>query len=240
MALHYFGTMQFWQFAPLAQCCFDNSTFWHIAVLAHCCFCTLPNLHFTILAWCSSGNLLFQHNTALKSCCFGTLAFWHLLIFQFLHFATLALCHSDTLLLCHEVSRHALACNFKCVHGPILDGANEKGRHVDLGIFGNFWLASKPRRIRKTLTSTRPTVEPVFRKEEYLDKFPELSTLHNWGYEITKNLTSMWLDFFRLSYYFVASNMNCLRHYHSHYTRLLFLHINEINTLFLGFRSRRT
>jgi len=55
-----------------------------------------------------------------------------------------------------------------------MDGANEEGRHVDLGIFGNYWLASKPRRIRKTLTSTRPTVEPVFRKENYLHKFPEL------------------------------------------------------------------
>ena len=53
--------------------------------------------------------------------------------------------------------------------------SNEEGRHVDLGIFGNFWLASKPRKVRKTVvTSNRPTVEPVFRKEEYLDKFPEL------------------------------------------------------------------
>ena len=50
--------------------------------------------------------------------------------------------------------------------------ATEEGKHVDLGIFGNFWLASKPRNVRKTLASARPT--PVFRKEEYLDKFPEL------------------------------------------------------------------
>ena len=52
--------------------------------------------------------------------------------------------------------------------------SNEEGSHVDLGIFGNFWLASKPRKVRKALKSNRPTVEPVFRKEEYLDKFPEL------------------------------------------------------------------
>ena len=54
--------------------------------------------------------------------------------------------------------------------------------HVDLGIFGNFWL-QKPHQalFREDLETSaseeidrteRP--EPVFRKEEFLDKFPEL------------------------------------------------------------------
>ena len=42
---------------------------------------------------------------------------------------------------------------------------------VDLGIFGSFWL-QKPRNIRQDRSTDRP--KPVFRKEDYLDKFPEL------------------------------------------------------------------
>ena len=42
---------------------------------------------------------------------------------------------------------------------------------VDLGIFGSFWLP-KPRNIRQDHSTDRP--KPVFRKEDYLDKFPEL------------------------------------------------------------------
>ena len=42
---------------------------------------------------------------------------------------------------------------------------------VDLGIFGSFWL-QKPRNIRQDHSTDRP--KPVFRKEDYLDKFPEL------------------------------------------------------------------
>ena len=44
---------------------------------------------------------------------------------------------------------------------------------VDLGIFGSFWL-QKPKNIQdnENQSTTRP--KPVFRKEDYLDKFPEL------------------------------------------------------------------
>lgn len=45
------------------------------------------------------------------------------------------------------------------------------GNQVDLGIFGSFWL-QKPRNIRQDRSTDRP--KPVFRKEDYLDKFPEL------------------------------------------------------------------
>ena len=44
---------------------------------------------------------------------------------------------------------------------------------VDLGIFGSFWL-QKPRNIRQDEKSTTDRPKPVFRKEDYLDKFPEL------------------------------------------------------------------
>ena len=47
--------------------------------------------------------------------------------------------------------------------------------HVKLGIFGDFWLQkpfSGTPDAEASRKSTRPT--PIFRKEEYYDKFPEL------------------------------------------------------------------
>lgn len=50
--------------------------------------------------------------------------------------------------------------------------------HVDLGIFGNFWLLQKPKAAvahdNDSKANDRP--RPVFIKEDYLDKFPELKT----------------------------------------------------------------
>ena len=53
------------------------------------------------------------------------------------------------------------------------NSSQQPENQVDLGIFGSFWL-EKPKNIQieDSESTTRP--KPVFRKEDYLDKFPEL------------------------------------------------------------------
>ena len=65
--------------------------------------------------------------------------------------------------------------NFESEEMEILEkerDPDENNEHVDLGIFGDFWLQKPFSGGENSEKSTRPT--PVFRKEDYLDKFPEL------------------------------------------------------------------